>query len=110
MQRKTRIHELELKRRDNIHKTDSIGRDEEARLLKLKLLALRDDNATLKDKILQKDARITALTKQGDQVRVELDEGKEAARAQETRMKKQGLELANLKVRRHAAASRRIPS
>ncbi|KND88972.1 hypothetical protein TOPH_06383 [Tolypocladium ophioglossoides CBS 100239] len=96
-ERKTRIHELELKRRDNIHKTDSISRDEEARLLKLKLLALRDDNATLKDKISQKDARINALTNQSDQVRVELDESKQAARAQETRMKKQDLELANLK-------------
>ncbi|PNY26926.1 Uncharacterized protein TCAP_03146 [Tolypocladium capitatum] len=96
-ERKTLIHELELKRRDSIHKTDNIGRDEEARLLKLKLLALRDDNATLKDKISQRDARIAAFTKQGDQVRIELDEGKEAARAQETRMKKQDLELANLK-------------
>ncbi|POR37464.1 Uncharacterized protein TPAR_02323 [Tolypocladium paradoxum] len=96
-ERKTRIHELELKRRDNIHKMDSIGRDEEARLLKLKLLALRDDNAALKDKISQRDARITTMTKQGDLVRLELDEGKEAARAQETRMKKQDLELANLR-------------
>ena len=105
-QRRTRTHDLELKRQDSINKTDSIARDEEARLLNLKLLALQDDHATLKDKISQKHARITALTRQGDLVRVELDESKEAARAQEKRIKKQDIELANLKVCGHAAKSR----
>jgi len=99
MQRTTRIHQLELRRRDNIHKTESIGRDEEARRLKLRALATRDDTAALKEKITQKDAKIMALKKQSDAVRVELDDAKRAARAQETRLKKQDIELANLQVR-----------
>ncbi|UNI15617.1 21S rRNA (uridine(2791)-2'-O)-methyltransferase [Purpureocillium takamizusanense] len=95
-ERTTRIHQLELRRRDNIHKTESIGRDEEARLLKLRTLAMRDETAALKEKITQKDAKIMALKKQSDAVRVELDDAKRAARSQETRLKKQDIELANL--------------
>ncbi|GJN86666.1 hypothetical protein PLIIFM63780_010247 [Purpureocillium lilacinum] len=95
-ERTTRIHQLELRRRDNIHKTESIGRDEEARRLKVRALAMRDDTAALKEKITQKDAKIMALKKQSDAVRVELDDAKRAARAQEARLKKQDIELANL--------------
>ncbi|KAJ6443451.1 Rossmann-fold NAD(P)(+)-binding protein [Purpureocillium lavendulum] len=95
-QRTTRIHQLELRRRDNIHKTESIGRDEEARLLKLRALAMRDETAALKDKMTQKDVKFMALKKQSDAVRIALDDAKRAARAQETRLKKQDVELANL--------------
>lgn len=97
LQRLARIHEFELRRRENIHKTNTIGRDEEARLLRLRLLGMRDENAALKDKLSQKDALIAAATKKSEQVRVQLDDSKEAARAQETRIKKQEVELANLK-------------
>ena len=103
-QRTTRIHQLELRRRDNIHKTESIGRDEEARLLKLRALAMRDETAALKDKMTQKDVKFMALKKQSDAVRIALDDAKRAARAQETRLKKQDVELANLQVRAHPSA------
>lgn len=88
-----------MEHRENGHKTSIICRDEEARLLQLKLLASRDETAALQDKLSQRDERIAALTEKSDSLRAELGETKKAARAQETRMKKRDMELANLQVR-----------
>lgn len=92
------IHNLGLKYQNGIHQTELVSRDEEARRLKLRVLSLRDENAMIKDKLLQKDARITSSSKQGDQVRAKLDDAKETARSQEARLKKQAMEINNLKV------------
>ncbi|KYK58047.1 Rossmann-fold NAD-binding protein [Drechmeria coniospora] len=96
-ERMTRIHKLELKHRDNMHKTDSIKRDEEARLLKVRFLISRDEIVALKDDIALKNAKIAAETKQSDKFRVELAQCMEAARAQEAWIKKQDLQLAKVK-------------
>ncbi|KJZ72488.1 hypothetical protein HIM_08157 [Hirsutella minnesotensis 3608] len=96
-ERVTRLHDLELKHRENIRKTDNINRDEEARLLQVKLLATRDDTAALKDQIAEKDDMIVSLKKTCEDLRSELDDNKKATRAQDARMKKQNMEFANLK-------------
>ncbi|KAL7929084.1 hypothetical protein V8C35DRAFT_316566 [Trichoderma chlorosporum] len=74
IERTTRLHALDLEYQQNRHKTDLIGRDEEARRLQLRVLLLRDENTRLQDKCTEKDAEIRALSRDGDQLRVELDE------------------------------------
>jgi hypothetical protein len=77
---------------------DLTGRDEEARLLKLRLLTLRDENASLKDRLVQRDALVKQLTKQGKDAHTELAETKEKLKAQDMQLRKQGNELEDLKV------------
>ncbi|PHH88262.1 hypothetical protein CDD83_7763 [Cordyceps sp. RAO-2017] len=96
-QRLTRLHELELKYRDNIHKTESICRDEEARLLKLQLLSLRDDKAALSETVSDQEAALSALAEENEGLLAELDECREAACARDTLAKKQDKELATLR-------------
>lgn len=97
-QRLARIHELELLRQDALHKTESITRDEEARLLQLRLLTMRDENASLREKLGQKDFKISTLIRDSDQIRIDLDDRRQIIRAQEARLKKQDVDRASLKV------------
>ncbi|KAF7546158.1 hypothetical protein G7046_g9381 [Stylonectria norvegica] len=96
-ERSARIHDLDMKHQGSVHQIDLVNRDEEARRLKLRALTLRDENAILKDRLLQREARLSNLTKCSDGVRAELEEAKENAKLQETRMKTQAKELSSLK-------------
>ncbi|KJK89758.1 hypothetical protein H633G_06375 [Metarhizium anisopliae BRIP 53284] len=96
-ERLARIHELELLRQDALHKTESITRDEEARLLQLRLLTMRDENASLREKLGQKDFKISTLIRDSDQIRIDLDDSRQIIRAQEARLKKQDVDRASLK-------------
>lgn len=96
--RMARIHELEILRQDAIHKARSITRDEEARLLQLRLLTMRDENANLREKLGQRDFTISSLTREMDEIRLHQDEGQKTIRAQDSRIKKQELDLEDLKV------------
>lgn len=75
-----------------------VDQDERSRRIKLRLLSLRDENALLKDKLNTKDCQYRQLTKQHGLVRGELKEAKATAQTQDARLKKQGIELSNLKV------------
>ncbi|PNP74885.1 hypothetical protein FNYG_11801 [Fusarium nygamai] len=96
-ERAARISDLELRHQDNVHQIDLTGRDEEARLLKLRLLTLRDENSSLKDRLVQRDALVKQITKKGKDVHAELAEAKEKLKAQEMQLRKQGNELEDLK-------------
>lgn len=96
-ERMARISDLSLNHQSNAHHIDLVNRDEETRRLKLRLLSLRDEKASLKDKLAQKDSRISLLARQGDDVRTELGEAKEKLKLQDVRFKKQSNELATLK-------------
>ncbi|KAF5682817.1 hypothetical protein FDENT_7470 [Fusarium denticulatum] len=96
-ERAARISDLELRHQDNVHQIDLTGRDEEARLLKLRLLTLRDENSSLKDRLVQRDALVKQITKRGKDVHAELAEAKEKLKAQEMQLRKQGNELEGLK-------------
>ncbi|KAF5699781.1 hypothetical protein FGLOB1_11177 [Fusarium globosum] len=96
-ERAARISDLELRHQENVHQIDLTGRDEEARLLKLRLLTLRDENSSLKDRLVQRDALVKQMTKKGKDVHVELAEAKEKLKAQEMQLRKQGNELEGLK-------------
>ncbi|KAF5717397.1 hypothetical protein FMUND_5874 [Fusarium mundagurra] len=96
-ERAARISDLELRHQDNVHQIDLTGRDEEARLLKLRLLTLRDENSSLKDRLVQRDALVKQITNKGKDVHAELAEAKERLKAQEMQLRKQGNELEGLK-------------
>ncbi|KAH6968805.1 hypothetical protein DER45DRAFT_639047 [Fusarium avenaceum] len=96
-ERAARINELDLKHQGSVHQINLTGRDEEARLLKLRLLTLRDENASLKDRLVQRDALVKQLTKQGKDAHAELAETKEKLKAQDMQLRKQGNELEDLK-------------
>ncbi|KAJ3524796.1 hypothetical protein NM208_g11910 [Fusarium decemcellulare] len=96
-ERATRINELDLKHQRNVHQMDLTNRDEEARLLKLRMLTLRDENSSLKDRLIQRDALVKQLTKQGNEAHVELRETKEKLKSQDVRLRKQDNELEALK-------------
>ncbi|KAF4966142.1 hypothetical protein FSARC_6141 [Fusarium sarcochroum] len=97
LQRSARINELELKHQGSVHQMDLTGRDEEARLLKLRLLTMRDENASLKDRLVQRDALVKQLTKQGNDAHTELAETKEKLKVQDMQLRKQGNDLEGLK-------------
>lgn len=96
--RTSRIHELELKHRDGLNRIELIHRDEGTRRLKLKLMRLRDDNALLEDRLRQNDTTKRAIAKQHELTREELKAAQQSARCQEAKLKKQAVELKNLKV------------
>ncbi|VZI22223.1 unnamed protein product [Fusarium fujikuroi] len=96
-ERAARISDLELRHQEKVHQIDLTGRDEEARLLKLRLLTLRDENSSLKDRLVQRDALVKQMTKKGKDVHVELVEAKEKLKAQEMQLRKQCNELEGLK-------------
>lgn len=98
LQRMSRIHELELARQYQLHQTELIKRDEDARRLKVRALTLRDSNATLQDNVSQKDSYYRQWIKQRDQLRAELDEARDMIRSHEARAKKQNVEMTSLKV------------
>lgn len=97
-QRVARINELELKHQGNIHQMDLTGRDEESRLLKLRLLTLRDENASLKDRLVQRDALVKQLSKQGSDTQAELKTTKSKLKTQDAQIRKQSNALEDLKV------------
>lgn len=94
-----RIHELELLRQEAIHKTETITRDEEARLLQLQVLAVRDENADLEFAISERDFQINAIIEKMEQLQLELEDGKQTIRNRDAQLKKHGIDMASLKVR-----------
>ncbi|RGP78770.1 hypothetical protein FLONG3_3134 [Fusarium longipes] len=96
-ERVARINELELKHQGSAHQIDLTGRDEEARLLKLRLLTLRDENASLKDRLVQRDALVKQLSKQGSGTQAELNVTRSKLKAQDAQIRKQSNALEDLK-------------
>ncbi|KAL6808285.1 hypothetical protein J3E69DRAFT_351695 [Trichoderma sp. SZMC 28015] len=92
IERTTRLHALDLEYQQNRHKTDLISRDEDARRLQLRVLLLRDENTRLQDKCAAKDEEIKALSRDGDQLRVELDEFKAQNEPKDAQIKDAAIE------------------
>ncbi|KAJ4318112.1 hypothetical protein N0V84_007011 [Fusarium piperis] len=97
-ERIARINELELKHQGKSHQMDLTNRDEQARLLKLRLLTLRDENALLKDRLIQRDAIVKQLSKQKEDAQAERCENKKKIEDQDVRLMKQDKELAALQM------------
>ncbi|KAI8673613.1 hypothetical protein NCS55_00682100 [Fusarium keratoplasticum] len=97
-ERIARINELELKHQGKSHQMDLTNRDEQARLLKLRLLTLRDENALLKDRLVQRDAMVKQLSKQKEDSHAERCENKKKIEDRDVRLMKQDKELAALQM------------
>lgn len=97
-QRLTRIHELDLQHNKNIHKTDLILRDEESRLLQLRLLASQNEIATLKNISAEKDAEVFSSSRQHREALCELDKSRALVRSHEAQLRTQNDEIYSLKV------------
>ncbi|KAK3902230.1 hypothetical protein C8A05DRAFT_34070 [Staphylotrichum tortipilum] len=91
------LHELDVKYRHTVHVCDLLGKDEEARRLKLRSMVLSDEASSLKDQLAQRDARIKELVDIVDDVRAQLDGAHDKARRQDNLMQSQAREIANLK-------------
>ena len=98
LQRMAHIHELEMLRQEALRKTESITRDEEVRLWQLRLVTMRHENTDLREQLGLREFNISLLVRDTDQLRLDLEDGKQTVRAQEARLKKQDIEIASLKV------------
>lgn len=97
-QRLARIHELELKRRGLLHRTELLHRDEEARRATVEWLALKDENATLHHELQQTHLERRDLKGNCDYLGEQLKVAHELARSQEAKLNQQVGELSSLQV------------
>ncbi|KAK0667251.1 hypothetical protein QBC41DRAFT_254529 [Cercophora samala] len=95
--RTQKLHELDLQYHQSAHQLELVIRQEDARRAKVRQLLLQDEASTLKDQIIQRDARIKDLADQADDVRQQLDSLHERCRRQEKVMQTQNREISNLK-------------
>ncbi|KFA70727.1 hypothetical protein S40288_08882 [Stachybotrys chartarum IBT 40288] len=79
------------------HQTELVHCDEEVRRLKVRVLASRDENVSLQEKLHQRDAQAKLLNKQVARSRTELEEVKSTASSREMRLRSQDSEVATLK-------------
>lgn len=96
------IHNLGMKYQTTLHQTDLVVKDEEARRLKLRVVVLRDEAATLRDQMTDKDSKIRKLSQQNDDIHVQLDRMKQTCTSQETQLRSQARQQSELKVRTSA--------
>lgn len=101
-QRTEEIHVLDMEYQDTMHQTDLVVKDEEARRLKLRVMVLRDEVATLRDQLADKDSKIHKLSQQYEDKRVQLDHMNQTCINQETQMRSQARQQSELKVRQTA--------
>lgn len=97
-QRMAAAHELEMKHEKHIHQAQLIAKEEDARRQKVTKQVLLAENSTLREQLAEKDAQINQLTDKCDETRSELDSLKATSHDQQTQIKSQTREFANIKV------------
>ncbi|PSR97671.1 hypothetical protein BD289DRAFT_362147, partial [Coniella lustricola] len=91
------IHILDVGYQSALHRTDIVFKDEEARRLKLRVVVLRDEAASLRDQLADKSAEIIRISQQYDDLRVELDRLSQTCLAQEAQLRSQARQQSELK-------------
>lgn len=81
-----------------MHQTDLVVKDEEARRLKVRVVVLRDETAALRDQLADKDGKISKLSQQHDDIRVQLEHLNQTCASQETQLRSQARQQSELKV------------
>lgn len=84
-----------------MHQTDIILKDEEARRLKLRIIVLRDEAATLRDQLVDKDSRIRTLSAQYETICAQLERMEQTCQSQADQLRSQAKQQSDLKVRHH---------
>lgn len=75
-----------------------VVKDEEARRLKLRVMVLRDEAGALRDQLADKDSKIRKLSNQYEDICVQLDRMNKTCANQETQLRSQARQQAELKV------------
>ncbi|KAF4808184.1 hypothetical protein CGCSCA5_v012649 [Colletotrichum siamense] len=96
-ERMAAAHELEMKHEKHIHQAQLIAKEEDARRQKVTKQVLLAENSTLREQLAEKDAQINQLTDKCDETRSELDSLKATSHDQQTQIKSQTREFANIK-------------
>lgn len=92
------IHALDLKYHGVLHQSDLVVKDEEARRLKLRVVVLKDEVANLRDQLADKDNKIYNLSQQHDGIRAELERVNQTCITQESQLRLQARQHAELQV------------
>lgn len=98
------IHLLDKQYQDTMHRTDIVVKDEEARRLKLRVMVLRDEAGALRDQLADKDSKIRKLSQQHEDLCVQLERVNQTCANQESQLRSQARQQAELKVRWTARA------
>ncbi|KAL3424365.1 hypothetical protein PVAG01_03646 [Phlyctema vagabunda] len=80
------------------HTVQLVGKDEDARRLRVRMLLLEHDNNDLHYQLAQADDRMDDLAQDREELRTQLDETIEIAAALENEMRSQTREITNLKI------------
>lgn len=81
-----------------MHKSDLVVKDEEARRLKLRVVVLKDEVATLRDQLADKNHKIYKLSQQQDGTRAELERLNQTCTTQESQLRLQARQHSELQV------------
>ncbi|KAK3350181.1 hypothetical protein B0T25DRAFT_549988 [Lasiosphaeria hispida] len=91
------IHGQDMNYQDVAHKSDLLVKEEQGRRLRLRSMLLRDENASLKDQIAQRDSRLKSIAEQVEDTRAQLESVQEKSRRQEKLLQTQAREVASLR-------------
>jgi hypothetical protein len=109
------IHDLDLKHQGYLHQIELTQRDEDIRRLTIRLLLLRDNAASLQDRISTQEQEHRQLVRQRDQIAQALNKAEATADQYNARIEKQNNDIAHLKVRSatpifHSVANNHVQS
>jgi hypothetical protein len=82
----------------SVQTTNILFKDEAARRLRLRILLLEKENEEVREQLILKDDHIHALEVANDELRVQIESGREAEERQDIDFKAQARELQNLRV------------
>lgn len=83
---------------ENLRNTALIIKDESARLLRLRILLLENENDDLHEQLALADDRIDELEQEGDDVRAQLEQAREDSNRCTAELRSQSREMEALKV------------
>lgn len=87
-----------MKHQQHIHKAQLIVKEEDTRRQKVTKQVLLDENATLREKLAEREAQVNQLSEKFDQTRSDLESLKATNRDQDTQLKAQKREFGHIKV------------
>ncbi|RYC53764.1 hypothetical protein CHU98_g12445 [Xylaria longipes] len=96
-QRTQLLHDLELEHQKNGHDTEILVKDEDVRRLRVRILLLRDENATLRDQVDLNNSTNAKLVSRCDNLNAQIEAKVAMVRSQEEQLCKQEREYSNLK-------------
>ncbi|EPE27835.1 hypothetical protein GLAREA_04626 [Glarea lozoyensis ATCC 20868] len=91
------LQSLDAAYNKSVQSTNILFKDEAARRLRLRILLLEKENDELREQLILKDDHMHTLEGTNDELRVQIDSGKEAGERRDVDFKAQARELQNLR-------------